>query len=68
MEPESVIFNGVNLKEVSKIINILTNINEFLLIRLFENPFSKRQTHFGVWLCVNYKWRCIIVDDSYEVH
>ncbi len=55
------------MNNLIKCIKILCEINEFLIIRLFENPFIKLnkdniyQTIFGVWLCIDYKWTCVLV-------
>lgn len=51
-----------------KCVKILSEINEFLLIRLFEDPFmtitgqTLDQQIFGVWLSINNHWRCVLVN------
>jgi hypothetical protein len=54
-----------------KIVRILADKSEYLILRLFENPRNEILSlgkYFGVWLCNNYQWECIIVDDQVEVN
>ena len=49
------------LVELVKVVRILAEINQFLLVRLFQNPAIQQQQAYGVWLCVDYQWKCIIL-------
>jgi hypothetical protein len=55
---------------VIKIIKMICSRNEFLLVRIFENPedYQANKKVFGVWLCDKYKWKCIIVNDLIPVN
>lgn len=47
-----------------KVIEILCEKSEWLISRLFEDKHGMLQSRaFGVWLCYQYQWRCIIVDE-----
>jgi hypothetical protein len=46
-----------------KITEILSEKSEWLISRLFEDKHGILQSQaFGVWLCHQNQWKCIIVD------
>jgi hypothetical protein len=50
-------------------LGILGHLNDYLLLRLFENKDEPEPPEglYGVWLCNNYIWRCFVIDDAVPV-
>ena len=52
-----------------KVIEILCDKNEWLISRLFEDKKGTlKDKAFGVWLCCDYQWECVIVDSNIRVN
>lgn len=59
---ERIVDNSEKLGNLCKIINVLCRKNEYLMVRLFQNPHISDAASYGVWLCDHYTWKFVTVN------
>lgn len=38
--------------------------NQYIIVRLFDNPEVNYSDQYCVWVCDQYRWKCIKVDNT----